>query len=106
MAFKSKDSTWETENSIIDGKPIVFLLSKVTLIGGVSIPLNLITKICKTDGKLSAKINMSLVKMLMKDKMKDLPEEIVINISRNENKQVVFKSEAYPDQPAAAVTLK
>lgn len=106
------------QNTIKDGGGPIFIEAKISVKLAktwVSFgpPMHTSVEVCKKDGKLIAKLNTStavikgpLGDTLVKSSLPEVPDEIVIAVIRNEQKEIVFKSETHPDMPAAAVTVR
>ena len=110
-AFKTGLGPLQTKNKIIQSGDQVFLNTRLVLLNtDISSPV----RICRDGSKLKATLIMSGA--MMKNKLgskpvqsnfKDVPNEIVINISRPAgSNNVVFKTETFGDEPERSVTLK
>lgn len=110
-SFKAGILKLESKNEITQSGDQIFLNTRIDMLGtDISSPV----RVCREGNRLTATLIMSAAKMKNKLGTKpvqtnfaSVPNEIVINISRNAGTQnVVFRTETFPDEPERSVTLR
>jgi hypothetical protein len=110
-SFKTPLGSMKTENEIVQSGDQVFLNTQLAMLSAdISSPV----RVCREGNRLTATLIMSAAKLKnkagtssLKQKFKEVPNEIVIHISRPaDTKQVVFHTETFKNEPATAVTLR
>jgi|GEM_PF-6941214 len=112
-SFKGQISTgmnFETENSIKDNGGSVMLEINIKKMGAI-VPVPV--QVCNEGGKLTARLIMSTavlqkngVNTPVKVLNSKIPDQIVMVITRDASKNVVFKSETFPNEPASSVSVR